>query len=169
MDIDQIVGSQVVEIAEGRNLGKVNGVIVDKKDKRVIAVAVTGGRMFDRPHYVRLEDIASVEHDVLTIPSAEMVVGRSSIPTRDTTDSIIGRRVITEDGKDLGDIRSYSIDPRNGDIQAITFAVDKNVLGGLWKTAGDSYTVPGQMIRTLGENVVVDNSVPDVVGMKKAA
>lgn len=168
MDAGQLLGLDVVASEEGTTVGSIKRLLINQDEKRVIALEVGGGTL-SHPLFVPFESIKSVEHDVLMVPSSRSLVDRQNLPQTGIADSLTGRRVLTEDGKDLGTVHGYSIDPESGKISSMTFAVDKSVLGGLWKSAGDRYEVPGELIVTLGDHIVVDSSVPDTTGMNKAA
>lgn len=169
MKADEIINLKVIEVESGTSLGQVTGVLVDINNKRISAVAVPAGGVFGHNRYIPFENIVAIEHDVITIPSPQSLVERRNFPESTTIEYLSGRKVITEDGKDLGEMRTYEIDPKTGQIQAIVFGVNKEVLGGLWRTAGDAYTLPVELIKTLGENVIVDNSAPEKIGMTSAA
>lgn len=168
MNTEQLLGLTVIELEHGTTIGRVERVLIHQDEKRLVALEVNG-KLASGARYVTFDNIKSVEGDVLVIPSTQSLVDRRNLPDVGVTDHITGRRVYTDDGKDLGTLHGYTIDPHSGEITSITFAVDKGVLGGLWKKAGDTYEVPMSLVRTLGESVIVDSSVPDVTGMSKAA
>jgi sporulation protein YlmC with PRC-barrel domain len=169
MKAEDITKRKVVEVARGSEVGPVSGLLIDTEAKRIAAIAIGGTGMLAEKKYVRYEDIISIEHDALTIPSVDVLVHRKDIRPHGLAESLEKRRVLTEDGRELGTVQSYSIDPRSGDISSITFSVNKQVLGGLWKTAGDTYDISQRQIKTLGDNVIVGSSVPDEIGMNQAA
>jgi sporulation protein YlmC with PRC-barrel domain len=168
MNANELMGLTVVDSEHGTTIGIVKGLLIDQDRKILAALEVSGG-FLSHSRFVPFESIQSVEHDVLMVPSAQSLVDRQDLGSTGLTDHLTGRRVFTEDGKDLGTMHSYSIDSQTGEVSSITFAVDKDVLGGLWKSAGDSYDIPGGFIRTLGEHIIVDSSVPEVTRMIKAA
>lgn len=168
MKIEQMMNLNVVDVSQGATVGTVHGLLIDPMAHRVEAIAVSTGGLLTRPKYVLFTDVVAVENDVVTIPN-EGVLHTGDEFKPGLIESLTQRHVITEDGRQLGDVRSYEIDPRTGDILTVTFGVDKTALGGLWKKAGDSYTIPIDLVRTLGENVVVSSDVPEVTGMGRAA
>lgn len=168
MKAEELMGLSVVDSEEGTSLGTVKGLLIDQSARRIVALEVGGG-VLSHSRFVPFDSIKSASNDVLMVASARSLVERRSLPSTGLTDHLIGRHVLTEDGKDLGTVREYSVDPQTGELLSLTFAVDKNVLGGLWKSAGDSHSIPIRFVKTLGEHLVVDNSVPDIVGMNKAA
>ncbi|HET6454014.1 MAG TPA: PRC-barrel domain-containing protein [Armatimonadota bacterium] len=168
MNAQELVNAKVLDIGSGTTVGSVTGVLIDPQERKVVALRVDGG-FLARPHYLAFENIVSAENDVVTIPTRESLVQRGSFRAIGMIDGLTGREVFTEDGMDLGTVQDYTVEPITGEIHSITFAVDKERLGGLWHATGDSYNLPITLVKTLGENVIVDNSVPDEVGLKKAA
>ena len=168
MNAEQLMGLKVVGAEDGTTIGTVKGLLISQDEKSLVALEVGGG-ILSQSLFVPFENVKSVEHDVVMVPSSESLVDRQNIPTEGLMGSLTKRKVFTEDGKNLGTVHGYSIDPQTGKISALTLAVDKEVLGGLWRSAGDSYDIPGELIKTLGDNIVVDESVPERTGMSKAA
>ena len=165
----QILNLEVVEVARGTTLGRATGVMIDADEGRVAAIAVSQNSLLGKTRYVPFEDLKSIENDVVTVPSMESAVERSSFKKTGMMDTLLGRKVLTQDGKDLGDVQDYSFDPKTGDMESITLGVNKQVLGGLWKSHGENYEVSRNSIIAFGEHVVVDNSVPEAVGLRRAA
>jgi|GEM_PF-3458926 len=168
MNANELMGLNVVDSEHGTTVGTIKGLLIDQQEKRVSALEVSE-RFLSRSRFVPFESIKSIEHDVLMIPSAQNLVARQDLGSTGLITHLTGRHVFTEDGKDLGTVRSYVVDSKTGDITSITFAVDKTAFHGLWKSAGDSYDLPSRFIITLGEHVIVDKSVPDIIRMRHAA
>lgn len=168
MKADQVLNLKVVETARGTEMGKVNGLIIDNDERRVVAVAIAPVKFLTSPKYVPFENIVSVDNDVLTIPSEQSAVGRGNFRASGLIDSLTGKHVLTEDGRDLGEVMNYTFDPKSGALQSLIFGVSRHGFSGLWKTA-ETFEVPVGYVKTLGNNVIVDNSVPDIVGLQRAA
>lgn len=169
MKAHEILGSKTIEVLRGTNLGIVIGLLLDADTKRVLALGVHAGGLLTHARYVAFGDVISIENDVVTIPAKESLLDRDSFRTADILESVKGRQVITEDGRELGELLDYDVEPKTGRIISMTFAPEQRALGGLIKKAGDRYDVPVELIKTIGENVVVDKSTPDVVGFDRAA
>ncbi len=169
MRVDQMLKLKVIELSGGSQLGEVSGLLIDPRAHKIVALTVARPGLLAKPRYIPFEKLVGIENDVATVQSEDVLVDARSIGKSAHMESITHRTVITEDGKQLGQVRTYEFDPRTGDIESLTFGVDKAVLGGLWKSAGDSYTIPMSLVKTIGENVVVDKSVPELTGMARAA
>lgn len=168
MKAREILGLAAIDSERGDALGSVKGFIIDLGKRSIVALEISGG-FLSSSKVLPFNNIKALEQDVVMVPSAHSFINRRDLGFTGLTDRLTGRQVLTEDGRRLGDVRDYSFDVQSGDITTITFGVDKEVLGGLWKTAGDEYEISASYIKTLGENIIVDNSVPEETGMNKAA
>ena len=121
-----------------------------------------------RPDYLPFGSIKSIENDVLTILSSEVLVGRGEFKESGLVGNLSGLKVFTEDGKNLGTVHEYDVETNDGKITFITVAMDTAVMGGLWRSAGERFDIPSHLILTLGDSVVVDSSVPKLAGTEKA-
>lgn len=157
MRADEMMKLKVMDIARGTTLGTVSGMLIDSDTRQVVALAVGGG-LFSPPVYLPYGSIKSIENDVLTISSSRILVTRGEFKTAGLIDNLAGRTVFTDDGKNLGTVHAYNIDTKNGKITAITVAIDTDVLGGLWQSAGERFDIPRSLIGTLGDSVVVDSA-----------
>ena len=167
MKANEILGLAVIDSERGDSMGNVKGFFIDL-DKRLIVALEVGGRFLSSSKVLPFASIKALEQDIVMVPSAQSFINRRDLGFTGLTDRLTGRQVLTEDGRRLGDVRDYSFDVQTGEITTITFGVDKEVLGGLWKTAGDEYEISASHIMTLGDNIIVDNSVPQETGMNKA-
>jgi sporulation protein YlmC with PRC-barrel domain len=159
MRANEMMKLKVVDVASGSTIGSVTGILIDGDKRQVVALEVGGG-FLSRPDYLPFGSIISIENDVLTIPSTGVLVERGEFKTSRLLGDLSGRNVFTEDGKNLGTIHEYDVDVKNGKITLITVAMDKDVMGGLWQSDGERFDIPGRLITTLGDSVVVDGSVP---------
>lgn len=169
MKADQIINSSVVDVAHGTTIGKATGLLVDADEKRVVAIAVSKGGMIGHMRYMPFENVIAAENDVVTIPSEQSLIERRNYRSTSMLESLGTRHVITENGREIGQVRDYSFDPKTGELQSIMFGITRSAIGGLWRSAGDTYEIPIAYVKVLGDHVVVDDSVPDIVGLQKAA
>jgi sporulation protein YlmC with PRC-barrel domain len=160
MRSEEILEHKVVDIASGTTIGTVTGMLIDGEDKRMVALQI-GGNFLTDPSYLPFKSIKSMENDVVMAVSESSVCERATFKSSGMVDKLIGRKVITVDGKDIGTVHDYDIDVATGEITSISVAIDTAMLGGLWRTAGERFDIPRSQIVTLGDNVVVDRSVTD--------
>ncbi len=159
MKAEEMMKLKVMDVGSGTTIGPVTGILIDGDEKQVVALEVGGG-LFSRPDYLPFGGIRSIENDVLTISSSELFVERGEFKTSGLVGNLTGRNVFTEDGKNLGTVHDYDVDAKNGEITSISVAMDTDVMGGLWRTAGERFDITRSLIATLGDSVIVDSSVP---------
>jgi len=162
MQADEILMLKVMDVASGTTIGSITGILIDGDKRQVVALEVGGG-LLSRPDYLPFRHIKSIENDVLTISSSEILVERGEFKTARHVGHLRGHNVFTEDGKHLGTIHEYNIDHKSGDITSITVAIDTAVMGGLWQSVGERFDIPRSLIITLGDSVIVDNSVLNTI------
>jgi sporulation protein YlmC with PRC-barrel domain len=158
MRAEKIMKRKVMDIASGSTIGSVTGVLIDGENMRVVALEVGGG-LLSRPDYLPFESIKAIENDVLTILSSGVLVERGEFKTARLVGNLTGRKVFTEDGKNLGTVHEYDVDIQSGEVTGITVALDTALMGGLWRSDGERFDIPRSLIATLGDNVVVNASV----------
>lgn len=166
MNVQQIVGLKVVDKEHGTTAGHVTGLLIDAEHKNVIALAVGDNRRGVR--YLPFGDVVSLGPDVVVIESTGVFLERGRYRAAGVLDSLEGRTVMTESGRILGRVQSYDIDDQ-GAIQILRFGVDTSAFGGLWKKPGVRHEIPGAVIKTIGEHILVDNSVGDMMEHERAA
>ena len=159
MRAEDMMKLKVMDIGSGTTIGSVTGILIDGDKRQVVALEVGGG-LLSRPDYLRFGSINSIENDVLTISSSDVLVERGEFKTSRLVGNLSGHKVFTEDGKYLGTVHAYDVDTKNGELTAITVAMDTAVMAGLWQSAGEPFDIPRSLIVTLGDSVVVDSSVP---------
>ena len=115
-DID---GNPVMDTSTATKVGKVQAPIVDPVTQRVIGFRVKKSK--GPGDVVLWEGLAGLGPDALTVDSAERLAeapaewkGRAG-GKRD----LLGRRVLTEHGHDLGKVRDVEFDPTDGRVTSL--------------------------------------------------
>jgi uncharacterized protein YrrD len=143
----------VVTITEGNKVGIVDEMRVDPQSHKVSWLRVRSGGLFGGDeHWVPSSVIVGLGQDLVTIrsesdmqdpdkaqaPGAEAQHGRQ----------ISGSRVVTDDGRFLGEIHDFS-------FSSSTFAITELVIrqGNLF--SGQQTTIRGDRILTVGSNIII--------------
>ena len=113
-------GLAVLSIAAGKQLGAVDHVYLDAAAKRVVGFHVTSGGGFlssdpDAGLMVDAADVHSLGPDALTLDDAAAAHGAALAATYGgllPIDDLLKRRVVTEDGVNLGQVASVEFDER---------------------------------------------------------
>lgn len=152
-------GLSVIAIADGKKVGTVSHLYVDLAGRQVVGFGATEGGGFLRSHsggeeLIDIEDVHSVGPDAVTLKDLGAVDGsRTSAHQADLIhgDDLNGRKVVTENGTELGDVASFEFDPNSYAITAV------EVSPGLFKS---HRMVNMADVMTIGDDaLVVRNSV----------
>jgi sporulation protein YlmC with PRC-barrel domain len=150
-----VKGMPVITMAEGKQVGKVDDLVVDPERKAVGWLRLHSGGMGmlgGERLWVPTAAVHSVGEDVVTINAeADARTPEEAPEARDLVKAkreIIGNKVITENGERLGEVRDYEFNPDTFALTSLTVPPGMNVVGELLTIAGDK-------ILTIGEDVIV--------------
>ena len=147
---DPITGRAVVSIAEGTKLGRVDEVLVDTEELRVVALHVTAK---DTEAVIPFDQVRSVGTDAVTVPSTRVAQRASG---EQAVDSVAGlqelgkRKVVDEDGTYLGTVRGVVLNPNDGQLTEL-----QTHKGGMLGVGGTTYTIPTDEVTSVGDELLV--------------
>ncbi len=124
--ISQAIKRPVMSTADARTVSVVAGFIIDPTDRRILAVrlAKTPGTA-DTLHW---DDITAFGPDAVTVPAETAITparGRAAELTgRDA--ELLGKRLLTDTGVELGKVEDVDFDPANGSINYLIGAHDRH-------------------------------------------
>jgi sporulation protein YlmC with PRC-barrel domain len=144
----------VVTVAGGTTLGRVEEVLFDTAQLRVSAFVL------------ELDGIQSVlPFSAVHIGPEALTSGQPVEPLRETADAlmrrlgdIVGLRVLNADAKELGQVRSLSIDEETGAVTELVAHA-----GGMLGMGGVTTTVPAASVRGIGADFVTVETSTAVV------
>jgi sporulation protein YlmC with PRC-barrel domain len=115
------VGRQVVSTSTAATVGKVDEFVVDPRRHTVIAVLLT---KTDSGNTLLWSDILAFGADAVTVTSAGKIVEASPAITALSGKGhrLLGKRVITAAGDELGRVDDVEFDPDTGTITALALA-----------------------------------------------
>jgi sporulation protein YlmC with PRC-barrel domain len=150
-----VKGLPVLTVAEGKQVGKVDDLVVDPERKAVSwlrlhsgGVGTLGGERL----WVPAEAVHGVGEDAVTI-NAE-ADARAPINAPDALAlvkakrGVIGNKVVTENGERLGEVRDFEFNPDTFVLTSLSVPPGMNVVG-------DILTIAGDKVLTIGEDVIV--------------
>ncbi len=150
----QFLSLPVVTLEEGKEIGRIRGLVVDPACGEVAALLVQRGSIFPEQKVIPYPRVVSVGSSALTVQKASNAERLASLPQILTlikeNVQLKGSRVITEGGAALGHVVEYLVDPGTGKIEA--FEVSGNPAESLWK--GKAF-LPAEEVRTIGKDVLV--------------
>ncbi|MDQ3448917.1 MAG: PRC-barrel domain-containing protein, partial [Chloroflexota bacterium] len=148
-----IIGKDVLSLADGIRIHSVKDLIIGEENDCVVALLVDEGGLLSGSTVVPIEAVHSFGKDAVVIADAGAVVAASSYPKVhaiiDRKDSLLGKKVVTTEGEELGKIGDMYFDETNGRILGLE--VSGGTLGDL--TKGAAY-LPIEDVQRAGPDVV---------------
>jgi uncharacterized protein YrrD len=123
-----VVGLPVIELTEGRSLGRVQSLIVNPGTRRVEAMEVGERSLLKtKTKLIPFGKLRSIGTDAITLQDFDAVQNPEDYPELASLmeRNLIGSRVVTEDGTLAGTIEDFSFDPANGVMAKLFLQVEK--------------------------------------------
>ncbi|MCL2817828.1 MAG: PRC-barrel domain-containing protein [Clostridiales bacterium] len=116
----RIISMPVYSISEGQYVGNVKNLVMDPRQKCLIALLVERGSWGRTEKIIPFSKIRNIGDDAITIDKTACVERKTNMPqimqyVRQPA-SIHGAKVLTDDGKTIGKVEEYYLDTQNGKI-----------------------------------------------------
>ena len=146
-------GLPVITMAEGKQVGKVDDLIIDPERKAVSWLRLhSGGMLGGERLWVSTEAVHGVGENAVTINAEADARAPADAPEAlalvKAKRGIIGNKVITENGEHLGVVRDYEFDPDTFALTSLSVPPGMNVVGEI-------LMIPGNKVLTIGEDTIV--------------
>lgn len=146
-------GLPVITVAEGKQVGKVDDLVIDPERKAVSWFRLhSGGMLGGERLWVSAEAVHGVGEDALTINTEADARAPADAPEAlalvKAKRGVIGSKVITENGERVGEVRDYEFDPDTFALTSLSVPPGMNV-------TGDVLMIPGDQVLTIGEDIIV--------------
>jgi sporulation protein YlmC with PRC-barrel domain len=143
----------VITLAEGKQVGKVDDLVVDPDRKAVSWLRLhSGGMLGGERLWVSTEAVHGVGEDAVTINAEVDARAPADAPEAlalvKAKRGVIGNKVMTENGERLGVVRDYEFDPDTFALTSLAVPPGMNVVGEILTIAGDK-------VLTIGEDMIV--------------
>lgn len=162
MKFSELKGRAVVEINGAKAIGTLSDLVIDLQTRQVIGLRVKESGLFGKTNSIARNALQSVGQDALTVSMANEPTANDTVLEKGPgfTD-LIGRQVVSQGGKLVGDISDIDLDPNN--LTVTGYEIKE---GGL---LGKKHHLPETSDLTFGPQMVV---VPDALieqGEQKSA
>ena len=142
----------VVTFDRGTKLYDVEDMILDPQRRQVLALVVMESSAFHSARAIPFGRISAIGQDAVIVPDAKAVidVNRDPVLKRlDNSQVVRGLRVLTDDGRRLGQIYDFTIDDKTGEILSYDISIGRvlNVTQGL-------RTLPADIVINAGQRVM---------------
>jgi len=149
-----VINLPVLDICEGRRLGRVKDLVVDPHLRRVKAVVVSSPGFLAPLRLVRIEHITGIGEDAVTLRGSDQLVKLQSCRELDALRKRVGhlrgRKVVTEMGSLVGRVDDFGFDEESGDITSfyLSGGLARDLIHGVAE-------IPASVIRVIGRDVLV--------------
>lgn len=146
-------GLPVITLAEGKQVGKVDDLVVDPERKAVSWLRLhSGGMLGGERLWVSVATVHGIGEDAVTInteaDARTPANAAEALTLVKAKREVIGNKVITESGERLGVVRDYEFDP-------VTFALTSLSVPPGMNVVGEILVIPGDKVLTIGEDMIV--------------
>mgnify|MGYP000241455465 CR=1 len=144
----------IVSLSEGQHIGYVKGLVIDAHSKSLAALVIDPKGFFKDQRIIPYAKVVSVGEDAITIDKGAYVEKSTSLPEilnliKEKL-TIIGTRILTQNGKTLGIVEEYYIDPETGKITHLEISGGK--IEGLFNGKA---LLDAEYVLTIGQDVIV--------------
>lgn len=170
----ELLGMPVVSLEEGIRIGRVTGLVINPSAKAVAALMIEkGGFLREEQRFVPFAQVHSIGANAVTLQQGRYAAKGTSLPEilrlYQEKVSLLGAKVVAENGTVLGDVTEYLVETTNGAISAVEIATVKPAFFQGVRLLDSAF------IRTIGKEIVVvhdaaiDNLTPVDGGLKEQA
>ncbi len=147
----------IYSLEEGQQIGFVAGLVISPEEAAVAALVVNKGGWFKEQKIIPFARVAWIGDEAITIDNSNRAEKPTNLPQivnlMKNKTTLIGSRVVAENGKILGTVEEYEIQPQTGKIR--TIEITGSIVETLFKGKG---TLDAAEIRTIGKDVVIVRS-----------
>lgn len=118
----EVLNMPVVSVKNGRNIGTTKDVILDMDSKEVVGLLLEHQRLSFGMQVILFENVETISDDAVVAESRDNVkiMSKEAYEKAFTrNDSLIGRRVFSRSGRELGIIRDFIFNCRSGRIEEL--------------------------------------------------
>lgn len=155
---EHMKGLPVVSLAEGKEVGKVDSLVIDPDTRSVVWIRIHAGGLMGERRLVPVSQVHAIGEHAVTIERESDAQLQAEVPGADelvkAKRPVLGNKVLTETGQHLGEVRDIEIDPAN-------FALTSLYVTPSMEIFGRAFHIPADKIRTIGHDAIV--VTPDAV------
>jgi uncharacterized protein YrrD len=122
-------GLLVITRDSGKKVGKVEDLVLDAQGSRVLGILIDDAGWFREARVVPWPSFRSIGVDVVVIDEEASAKKASDVPEMSavlkTDNVLVGARVMTTDGRELGKIEDFYFDPQTGVVKGFELSGGK--------------------------------------------
>ena len=147
-----VKGLPVITMAEGKQVGKIDDLIIDPERKVVSWLRLHTGGFLGGELWVPVAAVHGVGEDAVTINAEADARAPADAPEAlalvKAKRGVIGNKVITENGERVGEVRDFEFDLDTFALTSLSVPPGMNVVG-------DVLMIPGDKVLTIGKDMIV--------------
>lgn len=122
----EVIGLPVIELREGKSLGRVQGLIVNTAERRVEVLEVGEKSLLKaNTSHIPFDKIRSIGSDAVTLLEYDTEHENEQAPDKMLAKKLIGNSVVTVEGTLAGTLDDYSFTRGNGELADLFLTLDK--------------------------------------------
>ena len=150
----ELIGRNIVTIDSGNQIDRVHDLVFDHDANQVLALLVDEGGWFRAAKVVPFESVKNIGEDAVMVQDESAVISARDdsriAELLDTNVGLIGTKLLTTDGRDLGKIADVYFDEHSGKV------VGYEATGGVFSDLSSGRTfVPAPESISIGENAAI--------------
>lgn len=145
----EVLGKPVISLEGGVQLGTVDDLLFSENQSHILGFSVKPG-MFTDSFVVLFSEISAFGPDALVARQARSVQPAAGTAAVEPQPAIRGKRVMTRNGRDLGEVTDLHFDEQSGEI--LGYELANNAFAGLLPRR---YILPPSEGLTVGADVVL--------------
>ncbi len=119
MLLSQTLGRSVINVEDAQQVGTVEELVIDPAAAQIVAIRLRGARD-GGGGTVAWQDIQAVGPDAVMVHTAR--TARLGPVDAEAQQGLVGRRVLTEHGEEVGKLTDVAFDPVDGRVEALQTA-----------------------------------------------
>lgn len=150
----KLLSLPIISLKEGEQIGFVRNLVIDPRARAVAALIVDPKGFFKEQWIIPFNRVVNIGENAITLSTQNQVEKATNLPDilellKEKT-SIIGIKVITTNGKNIGMVDEFYLNPDNGNITSLDISSGKieGLFNGKAKLAANE-------ILTIGSDVIV--------------
>jgi uncharacterized protein YrrD len=152
------IGKAIVSIQEGRKIGNVSDIVINRDNLQVAAVITSKGSLFNREiEAILAEEVKVWGEDVVLVAVPDVIKHESQITGREAwlniDDNIRGRYVVSVDGTRVGQIGDVIIDSHG---RLVGYELSQVFIEG---PVADHKKIAADATHSLGKDVLIVNTI----------
>jgi uncharacterized protein YrrD len=153
-----LMGKSIVSRLDGRKIGSISEVIIDRDSLQIAAIALSKGGFFNRKIDLIPADKVSVwGKDVILVDNPDVIVKEDQIQDREkwltVSKDIRGRYVVSIDGTRIGQIQDVVIDQQG---RIVGYDLSQVFVSG---SLSSSKRIPSSATHAMGKDVLIVNNL----------